>query len=219
MKDIRAVRGRGFLARAIAEGEHERQDFKYAISDARKIARTLSAFANRSGGRLLVGVRDNGSIAGVRSEEDVYVIEQAAQMYCVPEQTVTIDALKAEGGAVVIRAEILPSEVRPVSVREADGRLRAYIRVADENIAAHPLMVRAWRHASDPARAASLMGDNEALLLAALRDAGGAMPADTLLTTLPMALATAERTVVSLASAGIIGFRHTPAGFHIIISE
>ncbi|MDA9964009.1 ATP-binding protein, partial [Schleiferiaceae bacterium] len=43
----------------ISEGEHGEQDFKYRITDARKIARTLSAFANTSGGRLLVGVRDN----------------------------------------------------------------------------------------------------------------------------------------------------------------
>ena len=67
MKDLKAIRGKYYLDRIIAEGEHERQDFKYSISDARKIARTLSAFANHSGGRLLVGVRDNGSIAGVRN--------------------------------------------------------------------------------------------------------------------------------------------------------
>ena len=32
----------------ILEGEHEHQDFKYQISDARKIARSISAFANNS---------------------------------------------------------------------------------------------------------------------------------------------------------------------------
>ena len=51
----------------IAEGEHQQQDFKFEISDARKIARTLSAFSNTDGGRLLIGVKDNGKIAGVRS--------------------------------------------------------------------------------------------------------------------------------------------------------
>lgn len=38
------------LHRLIAQGEHQQQDFKYEISDARKIARTLSAFANTDGG-------------------------------------------------------------------------------------------------------------------------------------------------------------------------
>ena len=58
----------------IAEGEHQQQDFKFEISDARKIARTLSAFSNTDGGRLLIGVKDNGKIAGVRSDEEKYMI-------------------------------------------------------------------------------------------------------------------------------------------------
>lgn len=213
MKDIPAVRGGSFLARAIAEGEHERQDFKYAISDARKIARTLSAFANNAGGRLLVGVRDNGSIAGVRSEEDIYVIEQAAQLYCVPEQALKIDALKAPGGAVVIRAEIQPSDVRPVRVREQDGRLRAYFRVADENIAAHPLMVRAWLAAARTDSAPAVLGATETTLLQALREAGGTAPLDSFIASLPISRALAERTIVALINLELLTFRHTSTGF------
>ena len=66
------------LHHLIAQGEHQQQDFKYEISDARKIARTLSAFANTEGGRLLIGVKDNGKIAGVRSDEEIYMGEAAA---------------------------------------------------------------------------------------------------------------------------------------------
>lgn len=217
MKDIPATRGRAFLSRAIAEGEHERQDFKYAISDARKIARTLSAFANNAGGRLLVGVRDNGSIAGVRSEEDIYVVEQAAQMYCVPEQEISVDALKAEGGAIVIRVEIQPSANRPVRVREADGRLRAYFRVADENIAAHPLMVRAWQAAADVGAAPRMLGQAETTLLQYLRDAGGTAPVDSFIATLPMSAATARSTIVTLAALSLVRFLHTPSGFQLTL--
>ena len=52
MKDIPAIKGKFYVSRLIEEGEHEHQDFKYAISDARKIARSISAFANNDGGRL-----------------------------------------------------------------------------------------------------------------------------------------------------------------------
>jgi len=48
-----------YLRKLIAEGENQHLDFKYCVSDSRKIARTLSAFANSDGGRLLIGVRDN----------------------------------------------------------------------------------------------------------------------------------------------------------------
>ncbi|WP_302323539.1 helix-turn-helix domain-containing protein, partial [Bacteroides caecimuris] len=47
-----------YIHALIAEGEHQQQDFKFEISDARKIAKTLSAFANTDGGRLLIGVKD-----------------------------------------------------------------------------------------------------------------------------------------------------------------
>ena len=94
MKDLKGIKGSYYIASLIEQGEHEQQDFKFAIPDARKIARSLSAFANHSGGRLLVGVKDNGNIAGVRSEEDVYMIEQAAEMHCVPPQEIRVTPFK-----------------------------------------------------------------------------------------------------------------------------
>ena len=35
----------------IAQGEHQQLDFKFEVSDSKKIARTLSAFAKTDGGR------------------------------------------------------------------------------------------------------------------------------------------------------------------------
>ena len=91
-----------YIHALIAEGEHQQQDFKFEISDARKIAKTLSAFANTDGGRLLIGVKDNGKIAGVRSEEEKYMIEAAAQLYCVPEVEYTLQTYIVEGRQVLI---------------------------------------------------------------------------------------------------------------------
>ncbi len=39
-----------YIKDLIAEGEHQRLDFKFEISDSKKIARTLAAFANTNGG-------------------------------------------------------------------------------------------------------------------------------------------------------------------------
>ena len=149
MKDIHAVKGRYYISRLVEEGEHERQDFKFLVSDARKIARSVSAFANNAGGHLLVGVKDNGVIAGIRNEEDIYMIETAAESFCSPPAKVAFTAYKVEPGVVVVKADIPPAAARPVFVREADNRLKAYFRVNDENIAAHPLMLRAWSYEAD----------------------------------------------------------------------
>ena len=135
------------LYHLIAQGEHQQQDFKFEISDVRKIARTLSAFANTDGGRLLIGVKDNGKIAGVRSEEEMYMVEAAASLYCVPPVQCRMTAHRVEGHTVVI-AEVEPSSERPVRARLEDDKLCAFMRIADENIVAPPVQMALWREAT-----------------------------------------------------------------------
>ena len=43
------------------------------------------AFANTDGGTLLIGVKDNGNVSGVNSDEEYYMLEGAARHYCKPE--------------------------------------------------------------------------------------------------------------------------------------
>ena len=43
-----------YIQSLINEGEHQQQDFKYRVSDAMKLAKSVSAFANTDGGRLLI---------------------------------------------------------------------------------------------------------------------------------------------------------------------
>ena len=102
---MKPVSDKAYLQQLIDEGEHQQQDFKFEISDARKIARSLSAFANTDGGRLLIGVKDNGRIAGVRSEEEIYMIEAAARLYCQPQVDIAMHTYTVDGKTVLI-AEI-----------------------------------------------------------------------------------------------------------------
>ena len=134
-----------YLQQRIAEGEHIHQDFKFAISDARKIARSLSAFANTEGGRLLVGVKDNGKIAGVRSDEEIYMIEAAAQLYCRPPATIETYIYKVEGKDV-LEVVVPESPQKPVCAIDETGKAWAYVRMADENILATAIHLNIWRH-------------------------------------------------------------------------
>lgn len=134
-----------YIQSLIAEGEHVHQDFKFAISDARKIARSLSAFANTEGGRLLVGVKDNGKIAGARYEEEAYMIDAAATMYCRPCVEVEYRQHRV-GSKNVLEVCIAESFQKPVCVLDEKGRAWAYIRIDDENILASPVHMEVWRH-------------------------------------------------------------------------
>lgn len=50
----------------IAAGEDERTEFIRGIGDLSGVGRTLAAFANSSGGLLVLGVDDHGAVVGVR---------------------------------------------------------------------------------------------------------------------------------------------------------
>lgn len=133
-----------YLLGLISEGEHSQQDFKYKVQDAAKLARSVSAFANTDGGRLLIGVRDDGNISGVRSEEEIYMMHAAAYKYCKPESKIGFETFHAEGRTVVI-ATIPPAVRKPVCALDDDGRRVAYVRIADENIVASPVHLEMWR--------------------------------------------------------------------------
>ncbi len=215
MKDLKAVKGRARILELIAQGEHEQQDFKYAISDARKIARSISAFANRSGGRLLVGVKDNGHIAGVRNEEDIYVIEQAAEMYCRPAQKVEFTAYSTGETGVVIVASVSPAAERPVCAQEPDRKWNAYYRVADENIHAHPLMVKAWRQRAAMEPMSYAGGGADHRIVEAIDRLGWLSVADAIKAA-TVSRRTAEMSIVRLAAMGIVDFEYRDGDFVLV---
>ncbi len=133
-----------YLLSLIREGEHQQQDFKYRVADAAKLAKSVSAFANTNGGRLLIGVRDDGHLSGVRSEEEIFMMHQAAYRFCKPEASIKFDTYHVDGRTIVV-ATVPPSERKPVSALNEEGRQRAYIRIADENIVASPVHLAIWR--------------------------------------------------------------------------
>ncbi len=128
----------------IEEGEHLHQDFKFAITDSKKIARSLSAFANTDGGRLLIGVKDNGKIVGVSSDEEYYMIEAAATMYCKPPVPFKTVQWK-DSGKVVLEIVVEKSELRPHKAPDKNNRYKAYIRVNDNNIVANGVLQKVWK--------------------------------------------------------------------------
>jgi len=128
----------------IKQGEHQTLDFKHSINDSKKIARSLVAFANTDGGILLIGVKDNGSVVGVNSEEEYYMIEAAAQMYCKPE--VKFDVVKWNiNGKTVLEVTVKPSKKLPYKAPDKNGDYKAFVRFKDENMVATPIQLRIWK--------------------------------------------------------------------------
>ena len=148
-----------YIQSLIKEGEHQQQDFKYRVADAKKLAKSVLAFANTDGGRLLIGVRDDGNMSGVRDEEEIYMMHQAAYRYCRPQASIKFDTYQVaphyannggRGLRTIVIATVPPSDKRPIHAIDDEGNQRAYIRIADENIVASPVHLAMWREAQNP---------------------------------------------------------------------
>jgi len=133
-----------FLTKLIEGGENQHLDFKYCVSDSRKIARTLTAFSNTDGGRILIGVRDNGSIAGIKTDEEIYMVDTAANLYCRPDINYTIKQHMA-GGKTILEVEVRRGNKRPYQVKDEDGKWVSYFRHNDQNLVANNVLLQVWR--------------------------------------------------------------------------
>ncbi len=134
------------LKSLIAQGEHQQLDFKFRIDDSKKIARTLCAFANSKGGRLLIGVKDNGKITGVDPNEEIHMIIAAAEMYCKPALIIESKVWQ-EDMKLVLDIWVPKSAERPVMAFNEEGVLRAYVRVDDSTLLANKILLGVWRRA------------------------------------------------------------------------
>ena len=133
-----------FLKQLIADGENLHLDFKYCVSDSRKIARTLSAFANSDGGKILIGIRDNGSVAGIKTDEEIYMVDTAAHLFCRPEINYTIKQ-HTTGGKTILEVDVLKGTKRPYQVKDENGRWLSYFRNNDQNLLANRVLLQVWR--------------------------------------------------------------------------
>jgi predicted HTH transcriptional regulator len=138
-----------YLYKLIQEGEHQRQDFKYCINDSKKIAKSLVAFANTDGGRLLIGIKDNGKIVGIKTDEEFYMIEAAAKIYSNPPINFSTQQWQIEG-KTVLEIQVEPSTTKPHYAIDENGKWLAYLRVDDENYLGNKIQINVWKKNNSP---------------------------------------------------------------------
>jgi ATP-dependent DNA helicase RecG len=91
---------------ALKDLEGPYQDFKEStfLKDTKEIAAQLVSFANRSGGKIYVGVKDDGSLEGATIHKDkssLHVLN-VANNNCSPAVEVRFDYLNSSSGDVLI---------------------------------------------------------------------------------------------------------------------
>src|SRR5476651_1444466 len=129
------------IKKLISESESVSLDFKKTITSCEKIARTMVSFANNKGGRLLIGVYDDGTIKGVKSEdEERYMITRAAHLFARPALEPVFEEIYVDEKLVLV-VEIKQSTEKPHYALAEDGKWWVYIRVKDKSVLASKIVV------------------------------------------------------------------------------
>jgi len=129
----------------IEDGEGFELEFKRKVSSPLKIAKTLSAFANTSGGLILFGVDDDHSIIGVESEKtELDLIDEAAEFYCDPPVLVSIKIIPYNHRDVIV-ATVEESDTKPHYVKEENEEMNVFIRVNDNTVLASKEVIKVLR--------------------------------------------------------------------------
>lgn len=129
----------------IWEGESVNLDFKRTITSCEKIAKTMVSFANNKGGRLFIGVADDGTIKGVKSEdEEKYMIERAATFYAKPMLEPIFEEIYFDEKLVLV-VDIPKSDQKPHYALGDDKKWWVYIRVKDKSVLASKIVVDVLR--------------------------------------------------------------------------
>ncbi len=93
------------------EGEGSMLEYKESFSSS--LGRELVAFANSAGGKIILGVRDDGTVAGMRDSNDLRAKIQDLARNCDPPVKVLVEPV----GKVLV-VHIRESESKPVQCRE-----------------------------------------------------------------------------------------------------
>ena len=145
-------------------------DFKKTITNTEKIAKSLVAFANNKGGKLLIGVADDGTIKGVKSEEEEkYMILTAAHQFCKPAIEPFFEEIYVDDKLVLI-VNIPESDLKPHYALDDQNKWWAYIRIDDKTVLASKIIVEVLKNDHKDQGVLISYSDNEKVLLQYLAD-------------------------------------------------
>jgi predicted HTH transcriptional regulator len=120
----------------VSRGEGQQLEFKRKASSGEKIIREMIAFANTSGGTLLVGIGDDKTIPGLKYPEDESIVVQQALEQVQPAMNVRESLIAIGNNRSVLQYVVNVSEQRPHFMVDEQGVREYFVRSGDKSIRA-----------------------------------------------------------------------------------
>ena len=189
------------LKNLIATGESSFLEFKHKVASPEKIAREIAAFANTTGGTILIGVSDNGELVGTESYmEEEFWLDEAAKL-CVPEIDIHMELLNI-GNKDIIIVNVPEAEKKPIYLK-GKKRRKVFVRQADESVLANEELIEVMKLGSQEEGITFEFGENEQLLFRFLNEYSE-ITVERFSTIINTTTYTAAKILVNLVSVGVL---------------
>ena len=133
-----------FVQKIIQQKEGNQLDFKQKITSQEKIAKTISAFSNSTGGIIVIGISDQKKLIGIDPDEEQYMVDSANERYCVPRASLKSFPIKLknekypefsdEEDISVLVVEVRQSLGPKIQVKSKSGEFKTFQRVGDQSL-------------------------------------------------------------------------------------
>ncbi len=194
------------LSQLVSLGEGPSLEFKRKVPKPERIAKEVIAFANTRGGRLLLGVDDDGAITGVRdAEEEEFALHQALNTHCDPPVEFETERVQVTPKRDVILVSVPESAGKPhfLITGENGSKPAAYVRVDDMSVEASRESVRIMREEKKNTDVLFEFGEKEQVLMRYL-DSYGRITVEQFATLVNISKRSASQTLVILVRANIL---------------
>lgn len=118
----------------IQKGESKTLEFKQQLPKGQQIAKTLIAFANGSGGKLIVGVTDDRQLVGI--QDDIFELQDkiTSMIYelCTPQLAAQIYIENIDGVELLV-VEVARGSLFPYYLKSVGREQGTYIRLGASN--------------------------------------------------------------------------------------
>ncbi len=163
------------LKRLVALGEGAHLEFKHRIPRSDRIAKEVIALANTKGGRVLVGVDDDGSIVGVKdAHEELFALQEALDSHCEPPVSLNIEGVRISRRREVLVVDVPRSAAKPHFLiqdartgSQTNGK-KAYVRIGADSVEASREAVILMKAERSPRDTRFSFGEAEQKLMAYL---------------------------------------------------
>ena len=131
----------------ITRGQDVSLEFTSQIENQLTITRTIVAFANTNGGKVIVGINEKNKIVGVEPAEELKLFKELINNDCAPIVPFESKVIE-EGRHLLLEIDVPKSSIKHKAKGE-EGEMQFYHRIKDTTLVGNRVIINLWKLQDD----------------------------------------------------------------------